>query len=492
MLREIEKNFTFEDQKLKNKIALWDYADDPLGQPRVLTYRQLSFYNSSVARKLLKLGYQPEDRIAIIGLNSYRFITTYLGTRLAGMTSVVINHKLSKAQIEHVINHSEAKLVLHDPEFLDLLPESIDKISFADFEKWVEYQETVYRYEHVGSRTTLMLYTSGSTGSPKCISIKANSRQWAVKSLLAFPQTARTIIAQPLSHINGLNAMESNLLNKSSVIILPKFDVESYKHAIFNSNVSRVVAIPAMMAMLLDDPENLKLMKAKANVRAVMLSGAPTSEGLFDKITAAFPEATVRLTYGMSEIGPGIFGGHPSIPWRKMSVGCEREGIKYKLVDDVLFIKTPGLFDGYYKDESKTNASYDEEGYFNTRDKFRVDEDGFYFFMGRADDMFVSGGENIYPGEVEDILNGHPSILESCVIGLEDDIKGTKAYAFVRTNGEFDEQAIKDWYATQGPTYQIPRRIWAIDVFPLTFISKVDKRQLEEMAKKLLAEQETE
>jgi acyl-coenzyme A synthetase/AMP-(fatty) acid ligase len=194
----------------------------------------------------------------------------------------------------------------------------------------------------------------------------------------------------------------------------------------------------------------------------------------------------------MSEIGPGIFGPHPSIPWRKMSVGCEREGIQYKLVDDVLFIKTPGLFDGYYKDENKTNASYDEEGYFNTRDKFRVDEDGFYFFMGRADDMFVSGGENIYPGEVEDILNSHPSILESCVIGLEDDIKGTKAYAFVRTKGEFDEQAIKDWYATQGPTYQIPRRIWAIDVFPLTFISKVDKRQLEEMAKKLLAEQETE
>jgi acyl-CoA synthetase (AMP-forming)/AMP-acid ligase II len=489
MLREVDKDLKFEENKFRNKVAIIDYHDNPLGIPRSITFRQLSFYNSSVARKLLSSGYKEGDRIAIVGLNSFKFVAVYLGARLAGMTPVVINHKLSKSQIEHVINHSESKLVFHDDEFLSLLPDSIDKVNFNKFDRWVEFRTEVMRYEYDGERLALMLYTSGSTGSPKCVAIKTKNRIWGVKSLTGYPVTARSILAQPLSHINGLNALEASLMNKSSIVITPKFSVESYRHAIFDSNVSRVVAIPPMMAMLLEDEKNMHDMK-HSNVKLVTLSGAPTSEGLYDRIAKAFPQAVVRVAYGMSEIGPGVFTIHKTLPTPKLSVGIQRDDLQYKMIDDVLWIKTPGLFSGYYKDSEKTRSVYDDDGFFNTRDKFRIDENGFYFFIGRADDMFVSGGENIYPGEVEEILNSHPCVRESCVISLEDDIKGTKAYAFVIMDGEATEKEIMDYYATHGPAYQIPRRIWPLERFPLTHISKVDKRELVELAKKLLEDSE--
>jgi acyl-CoA synthetase (AMP-forming)/AMP-acid ligase II len=246
-----------------------------------------------------------------------------------------------------------------------------------------------------------------------------------------------------------------------------------------------------MLAMLLADDENVELMKS-TNVKIITLSGAPTSESLFDRICTAFPNARVQLTYGMSETGPGVFDVLTESNVPKMSVGRELPHIQYKLVDDVLYLKFPGLFNGYHGDEDKTKASYDEDGFFNTRDKFRVDENGFYYFIGRADDMFVSGGENIYPAEVEEILNSHPCVSESYVIGLDDEIKGTKAYAFVIMRGEATEREIQDYYATRGPAYQIPRKIWPIKEFPVNYINKVDRLALVELAKKLLADGESE
>ncbi len=490
MFTEVKRDIKFEDDE-KDNIAIIDFSKNSTGLPRKLTFREMSYYISSVARTLLSKGYKSGDRIAIVGLNSFKFASVYLGARLAGITPVVINHKLSKDQMLYVLAHSESKLVFHDDQFLELLPAMIPKVRFSLFGEWINYKKEVMDYEYNGDQIAVMLYTSGSTGKPKCVSITVEQRQWAMASMAVFPSRVNTIVAQPLSHINALNVLESCVICKAKLFLLPKFTVEKYKSVLLKSKISRIAAIPSMLAMLLADDNNVELMKT-TNVKTITLSGAPTSEGLYERITTAFPNARLQLTYGMSETGPGVFDVDKKLNIPKMSVGKEFSHIQYKLVDDVLFLKSPGLFNGYHLDEAKTNSSYDSEGYFNTRDKFRVDENGFYYFTGRADDMFVSGGENIFPAEVEEILNSHPSIMESFVISLDDEIKGTKAYAFVIVSGEFDEQAVKDYYATKGPAYQIPRRIWPIESFPVNYINKVDKLALKELAQKLLGDSEPE
>jgi acyl-coenzyme A synthetase/AMP-(fatty) acid ligase len=484
MFKQIIPDIEFTDEEA-NSIAIIDFSESP---PRILSFKEIQRYTVAIAKMLTDIGYKHGDKISIIGLNSFKFVSVYLGIRLAGMTPVVINHKLSGQQIHYVITHSETRFVFHDEEFLPLLPRTVPTANLNTIDKWLILSDDEFQFIDDPQLTALMLYTSGSTGTPKCISVSAESRQWSINSMPEYPQKARTIVAQPLSHINGLNVVDNIIKNKSPLVLIPKFSVDLYKHAILKTKVSRIAAIPSMLAMLLQDDRNVEDMKS-SNVRRIMLSGAPTSEKLYDRISEAFPNAVINLTFGMSESGPGVFDTRGQVP--KMSVGRAKQGNEYKLVDDVLWIKTPGLFSGYYKDGDKTNQSYDSDGFFNTRDKFRVDENGFYYFVGRADDMFVSGGENIYPGEVEETLNNHPHIIDSCVIGLDDDIKGTKAYAFVLMDKDVPENGIQDWYAENGPAYQIPRRIWKLDEFPVTFINKIDRKALTALAKKLLEESDS-
>jgi acyl-coenzyme A synthetase/AMP-(fatty) acid ligase len=173
------------------------------------------------------------------------------------------------------------------------------------------------------------------------------------------------------------------------------------------------------------------------------------------------------------------------MPVPDMSVGYPRKGIEYKLVDDVLYIKSPSMLANYHKRQDLYNTALTDDGFFNTKDKFSVDENGFYFFAGRADDMFVSGGENIYPSEVEEIIESHPAIAEAAVIGLPDQIKGTKPYAFVVTTPglTITEQEVKTFVLENAPAYQHPRRVWVIDQMPLTGSNKINKAELETLAK---------
>jgi acyl-CoA synthetase (AMP-forming)/AMP-acid ligase II len=484
MFEQVLPNLNYSDEEANN-IAIIDFSERPR---RILSFKEIQRYTVAIAKMLTDMGYKRGDKISIIGLNSFKYVAVYLGIRLAGMTPVVINHKLSGQQIHYVITHSETRFVFHDEEFLSLLPKNVATANLNTLDKWLILSDSEFEFIDDPNQTALMLYTSGSTGTPKCISVTAKSRQWSIKVMPEYAQRARTIVAQPLSHINALNSVDIIIRNKSPLVLLPKFTVELYKYAILKTNVARIPAIPSMLAMLLQNDSNVEEMKS-SNVKRIMLSGAPTSEKLYDRIQEAFPNAVISITFGMSESGPGVFDNLGEMP--RMSVGRAKEGNEYKLIDDVLWIKTPGLFSGYYKDGDKTNESYDSDGFFNTRDKFRVDENGFYYFIGRADDMFVSGGENIYPGEVEETLNNHPHIIDSCVIGLDDDIKGTKAYAFVLMDKDVPENEIQDWYAQNGPAYQIPRRIWKLDEFPVTFINKIDRKALTELGKKLLDESDS-
>jgi acyl-coenzyme A synthetase/AMP-(fatty) acid ligase len=173
-----------------------------------------------------------------------------------------------------------------------------------------------------------------------------------------------------------------------------------------------------------------------------------------------------------------VFGKHPD--GRKTptgSVGYPLPLVETKLIDDVLHVNTKNL---------TSRLQEVGEEYFDTRDRFRVDEQGFYYFIGRADDMLKCGGEKVFPIEVEQVLTQHPAVVESVVIGLDDEIKGQKPYAFVKLSTSVEETRLIDYASSVLATYQIPKRIWSLDTFPINEIGKIDKKTLVQLAQQYI------
>jgi acyl-CoA synthetase (AMP-forming)/AMP-acid ligase II len=202
-----------------------------------------------------------------------------------------------------------------------------------------------------------------------------------------------------------------------------------------------------------------------------------------------FPNALITNGYGTTEAGPVVFAPHPDgLPTPDTALGVAHPDVSLRLVRDgvevadegVLQMRCPALMNCYHKLPEATAKAMTADGYYHTGDVFARDANGFFSFVGRADDMFVSGGENIFPGEVETILESHPAIMQACVVALPDEIKGTKPAAFVvlRPGAAADEDSVRRFVLDRAPAYAHPRRIWFVPELPLAGTNKVDRKAL--------------
>jgi acyl-coenzyme A synthetase/AMP-(fatty) acid ligase len=274
----------------------------------------------------------------------------------------------------------------------------------------------------------------------------------------------------------------------STVVLLPKFNPTDCITAIDKFKVNTIFCVPTMLAMMFQEKELLKNSNL-SSVKNIRSASSAISDKLLENIKKHFPNCIINNGYGITEVGPGLFGPHPDGVTRpEQSVGYPAKGIEYRIVDGILQIKSPSMMTAYYK-KAHTD-SITEDGFFITGDLFEIDENGFYFFIGRNDDMFKSGGNKIFPVEVESILETHPAVSGACVISLPDEIKGAKPYAFVVVEKEkcVDEEELKEYFLKNGAAYQHPRRIWFLDHFPLTGSNKINKKQLEILARQLTIE----
>jgi acyl-CoA synthetase (AMP-forming)/AMP-acid ligase II len=171
-----------------------------------------------------------------------------------------------------------------------------------------------------------------------------------------------------------------------------------------------------------------------------------------------------------------------------MSVGYPNPEIQYRIVNEVLQIKSPSVMLKY---NNMDNNIFTEDGYYITNDLFNIDEQGFYYYQGRSDNMIISGGNNIYPRQIELVLEKHPLVKEVVVIGLDDDIKGQKPYAFIISHNKEKhiahiEKELKEHILKQLPANHCPKKIWVLDNFPLLGVNKVDKNELKKLAKNFI------
>ena len=475
-----------------DKIAIIDLGT---GSPREFSYRQMNALASGVARALSAHKLERGDRVVILSANRAEFVATMFGIMPAGFVAVPVNFKFPPETIEFIVRDSGAKLVFCDSERRADCPKGLPIIEFGStgadgFDKFVDPGPFTAIVPHP-REPAMFLYTSGSTGVPKGVVLSHQSHLWVVQTRLnADLARHRYLIAAPLYHMNALALSQLATAAHATIVLLPLFTAAAYIDAIERYRCTWLTAVPPMIAMMLREGERLNRADL-SSVEFVRMGSAPVSEALMAGLKHALPHAAVTNAYGTTEGGPVVFGPHPKgLPQPELSVGYPHPQVQVRLSSQgVLEMKAPSLMNGYHN-RPDLPSPITADGFYITGDVFRRDENGFHFFVGRTDDMFVSGGENIYPGDVERMLERHPDIAQACVVPIEDDIKGQKPVAFVilKSGKHLTDADVKQYALRHAPAYQHPRFVWFVDRLPLSSTNKVDRAALKREAEARIAQ----
>lgn len=482
------------DQDL-SKLALIDLGGEV--SPREYTYAQLDAMANAVARGLICRGYKRGERIAILSANRAENLAAYYGIMRAGLIAVPVNFKFPRAMIAFVLEDSDARLVFCDSGRKGEVPAGVRTVTFNEpgADGWDAFLDPG-PFESVTpapNEVAMFLYTSGSTGKPKGVMLSHQSHIWVAQTRLGNNDWSfhRFLIAAPLYHMNALALAKLASVAHATIILLPQFTARAYIEAIEKYKATWLTAVPPMIAMMLRE-RDLLAKTDLSSVKSLRMGSAPVSASLMKAIHEVLPHAAVVNAFGTTEGGPVVFGPHPKgLPTPEMSVGYPHPQVALRLNNEgdrtadhgVLEMKSPALLLGYHKADQRVpplKRPFTDDGYYITGDVFRRDENGFHYFVGRSDDMFVSGGENIYPGEVEKLLETHPAVQQAAVVPVEDEIKGQKPAAFVirRPGAQVTEEELKQHALSHGPAYQHPRWIWFVDALPLATTNKIDRNVL--------------
>src|SRR5437773_22750 len=467
--------------------------------PREYSHGEIHQLANACARGLLARGLRRGNAVAILAANRAEFLIAYFGTMRAGLVSVPVNHKFPRETVEFVLRDSGAKLVFCDGERRERVPDGIPLVDFDStgcdgFEALLDHGEfAAVRPEP--RETAMVLYTSGSTGRPKGVPLSHDGHLWAVRTRVAAGKDLdreRFIVAAPLFHMNALGTSKVALAAHAAMVLLPQFDARRYIEAIGRFHVTFLTSVPTMLALILRETDVLARTDL-SSVRAVRMGSAPTTQQLIDAVKKAFPGAAVSYIYGTTEAGPVMFGRHPDGRHQPdLALGWPRPNVEVRLVgpdgsdveEGMLWIRTPANMTGYLNLPDKTREVLTSDGWYISGDVMRRDETGAYYFVGRADDMFVCGGENIYPGEVEALLERHVDIIQACVVPIPDEIKHEKPFAFIvaRPQSQLTEDEVKRYALAHAPAYQHPRHVVFMPELPLASTGKVDRVALRRLA----------
>jgi long-chain acyl-CoA synthetase len=475
----------YRNERRPAVIDLWDPAN-----PREIDYPTYHASCDAVARGLVERGFEPGDRIGILCSNRVEFLEIFYGAMRAGVVPVSIGVLLPKDTVGWIIADSSVRLVFCESGLRANLPEGIATIEIdaadglAAFKSFGPFTAFVPDHDSVAFQP----YTSGSTGRPKGVELSHRAHSWVAETISRdrdFAPSDRMIVAAPLYHKHAMNSIKCVLVGGSTVVLMRKFDPRLYIEAINRFRTTVVSGVPTIFAMMLQQ-RDLLAGNDYSFVRLATMGGAPATDTLIDAVAEVFPAADIVQIFGITEASAALFGRHPQRQQRpRHSIGWPIAGNDFKLVGGedpnfgTLHIRSPGMMNGYHNNPDEMEKRL-KDGWFNSGDILRRDETGWYYFIGRSDDMFVSSGHNIYPSEVEVMLERHADVEQAVVVPAPDEIKYRIPYAFVvkRDGSDLSEEEVKAYALKNAPPYQYPRRVMFLKSLPMNGIGKIDRKEL--------------
>ncbi len=506
MPRDVSELFTFDEflnhwaSERPDRVALRE-------EDRVYTYAELDEATAKVASALIAAGLSKGDRIAWIGKNSDLYFTLFYGAARAGIVMAPIGWRLSPTEWAFIVNDTQAKIVFAGPGFETLADQLADKLDHAPAivdaaaaRAMIDGAERVNFEPSGANEAVLQLYTSGTTGNPKG-AVLSNHNLFALRKNSADSDLAYTrweddeavLVAMPCAHIGGTGLGIMAMVSGLPGIVLAEFNPDGVFDAVEQHGVTRFFIVPAALQMLLMHPRCASVDYSR--LQYILYGAAPIPLDLLRQCIKMFGAQFIQA-YGMTETTGTISmlppeDHDPAGNARMRSAGKPLPGVEIKIlgpdgeelpqgdVGEVVTRSSNNML-GYWNLPDATAKTVSADGWIRTGDAGYMDADGYLFIHDRMKDMIISGGENIYPAEVESAIFGHPAVQEVAVFGVPDDKWGesVKAVCVPKPGMTVEEADIIAWARERIAPFKCPRSIDVIEALPRNASGKILRKDL--------------
>ena len=490
---------------------------------RTLTYAQLASRTRLLAGALRRGGLRPGDRVAYLGVNAIEVFETFFATCLAGGVFVPLNYRLSGTEIRYMLTDCAASVLVHSADTDALvaaslpLPESVREVIAVDPGSCPlggrGYEAAIAGARTAGAETAgaglpgaervalddaaVLLYTSGTTGRPKGAVLTHGNLTWNTMNQLAHVDvmsTDRALCIAPLFHCVGLGQVTLPTLFKGgNVRPVARFDAGDVLATIARQRITSFSAVPTMLQLMCEHPAWADT--DLSSLTHVLYGGSPVPR----RVATAWLDRGLRILqgYGMTEAAPGVcMAVAPEAAEHPVSVGVPHFFTDIAHLDDgrpapatggrsgELLVRGPHVFAGYWDRPRETADVFVQRDWFRSGDVVRVDADGWATVVDRVKDVIISGGENVYPAEVEAVLTQLDEVADGVVVAMPDERWGEvgAAYVVLRAGAVMDEAAVLRHLEGHLARYKLPRRVRFVDELPRTATGKVRRAELRQDA----------
>jgi acyl-CoA synthetase (AMP-forming)/AMP-acid ligase II len=468
------------------------------------TYAELERGARQVANGLIAAGVRPGDRVAYLGKNTLSYLEYFVGAARARAVMVPVNWRLAEAEVAYILANARPKSLLVEESFEPVaarLAPDVARLTAGDaFAAWRDAQLVADQPGALDwAQPLLQLYTSGTTGRPKGAVLTHRSLFGLRTEPDIHPPWYRwsdedvSLIAMPVAHVSGTGWAIWTLQHGACGIIAREFDPHAVFDQIVEHRISKLMMVPTAMQIAVRHP------RARTTdfsfLKFIYYGGAPLPAALLAECIEVFRCGFVQM-YGMTETSGTITAlapedHDPSKGKRMRSVGRPLAGVEIKIIDETgaevsvgntgeIVTRSVANMSCYFENPAATAETVDADGWLRTGDAGSVDEDGFLYLHDRVKDMIISGGENIYPAEVENVIFGHPAVAEVAVIGVPDEKWGevVKAVIVPVAGAPRDAASVIAWAGERLARYKLPKSIDWVESLPRNHTGKVLRREL--------------
>ncbi|OYU78554.1 MAG: acyl-CoA synthetase [Alphaproteobacteria bacterium PA3] len=480
---------------------------------RTTTFARLDAIANQIANALINLGVKPDDRVAVYGANSDHYIALFFGCVKARATLVGVNARLAPPEVAYVLDDSQAKVFLVGSHFYEIAAAALDHATnkpltlaldggHADWTSYQDWHEAASSQDPglpcLPDDDVIQLYTSGTTGLPKGVQITNQNymsffefgigAEWA-----KYEAGEAVLIAMPMFHVAGINSAILSVAQGAKAVVLEQVDPVEILRLIAVEKIAHAFVVPAVINILIQ--VNAKIPTDFSALKRMYYGASPIAEDLLLQAQSTFGCSFTQL-YGMTEsLGAGTYlppeAHDPArgklrscgIAWPGFEIECRRDDGSACVVGEVgeIAMRSTTIMKGYFNRPDATAATV-KDGWLYTGDAGFFDEEGYLYIHDRVKDMIVTGGENVYPAEVENAVFGHPAVADVAVVGVPDEKWGeaVKAIIVLKPGETAEPSDIIAWTKARIAGYKVPKSVDFISELPRNPSGKILRRELRE------------